>query len=100
MGKVLQQRVLARAQLDGLPAAPRDFSGRVQLQVADLKRDELTAVVRLYGAPGGGWSPGKRGCPLKDPTLADVVFARQSQARIVLRPVTVISGSHPRAIFR
>jgi len=84
--------------LDILDAQSHLFAA--QLQVADLKRDELTAVVRLYRAPGGGWSPGKRGCPLKDPTLADVVFARQSQARIVLRPVTVISGSHPRAIFR
>lgn len=28
-----------------------------QLQLADLKRDELIAIVRLYRALGGGWSP-------------------------------------------
>src|SRR5262249_7070107 len=36
-------------------AETRLFDG--QLQLADLKRAELTAIVRLYRALGGGWSP-------------------------------------------
>lgn len=40
--------------LQVLDAETRLFDG--QLQLADLKRDELTAVVRLYRALGGGWS--------------------------------------------
>src|SRR5262249_1457420 len=42
--------------LQVLDAETRLFDG--QLQLADLKRDELTSIVRLYRAPGGGWSPG------------------------------------------
>jgi NodT family efflux transporter outer membrane factor (OMF) lipoprotein len=41
--------------LQVLDAETRLFEG--QLQLADLKRDELTAIVRLYRALGGGWSP-------------------------------------------
>jgi multidrug efflux system outer membrane protein len=41
--------------LQVLDAETRLFAG--QLQLADLKRDELTAIVRLYRALGGGWSP-------------------------------------------
>jgi len=39
--------------LQVLDAETRLFDG--QLQLADLKRDELIAVVRLYRALGGGW---------------------------------------------
>jgi multidrug efflux system outer membrane protein len=39
--------------LQVLDAETRLFSG--QLDLADLKRDELTAIVRLYRALGGGW---------------------------------------------
>ena len=39
--------------LQVLDAETRLFAG--QLELADLKRDELTAVVRLYRALGGGW---------------------------------------------
>jgi outer membrane protein, multidrug efflux system len=42
--------------LQVLDAETRLFAG--QLQLADLERDELTAVVRLYRALGGGWSSG------------------------------------------
>lgn len=41
--------------LQVLDAETRLFSG--QLALAELKRDELTAMVRLYRALGGGWSP-------------------------------------------
>jgi NodT family efflux transporter outer membrane factor (OMF) lipoprotein len=41
--------------LQVLDAETRLFDG--QLQLADLKRAELTAIVRLYRALGGGWSP-------------------------------------------
>lgn len=41
--------------LQVLDAETRLFDG--QLQLADLKRDELTSIVRLYRALGGGWSP-------------------------------------------
>jgi NodT family efflux transporter outer membrane factor (OMF) lipoprotein len=39
--------------LQVLDAETRLFSG--QLDLADLKRDELVAIVRLYRALGGGW---------------------------------------------
>jgi len=39
--------------LQVLDAETRLFAG--QLDLADLKRDELTAIVRLYRALGGGW---------------------------------------------
>ena len=42
--------------LQVLDAETRLFDG--QLQLADIKRDELTSIVRLYRALGGGWSPG------------------------------------------
>jgi multidrug efflux system outer membrane protein len=45
--------------LQVLDAETRLFDG--QLQLADLKRDELIAIVRLYRALGGGWSPGMEG---------------------------------------
>jgi outer membrane protein, multidrug efflux system len=41
--------------LQVLDAEARLFAG--QLQLADLKRDEPTSIVRLYRALGGGWSP-------------------------------------------
>lgn len=41
--------------LQVLDAETRLFAG--QLDLADLKRDELNAIVRLYRALGGGWSP-------------------------------------------
>jgi outer membrane protein TolC len=41
--------------LQVLDAEARLVAG--QLQLADLKRDELTSIVRLYRALGGGWSP-------------------------------------------
>ena len=37
----------------------RLFDG--QLQLADLKRAEVTAIVRLYRALGGGWQDGAPG---------------------------------------
>ena len=40
--------------LQVLDAETRLFDG--QLQLADLRRDELIAIVRLYRALGGGWS--------------------------------------------
>ena len=39
--------------LQVLDAETRLFAG--ELELADLKRDELTAIVRLYRALGGGW---------------------------------------------
>jgi NodT family efflux transporter outer membrane factor (OMF) lipoprotein len=42
--------------LQVLDAETRLFDG--QLQLADLKRFELTAIVRLYRALGGGWQEG------------------------------------------
>ena len=48
--------------LQVLDAETRLFDG--QLQLADLKRDELIAIVRLYRALGGGWSgPGDERAP-------------------------------------
>ncbi len=44
--------------LQVLDAETRLFDA--QLQLADLKRDELTAIVQLYRALGGGW-PSTRG---------------------------------------
>ena len=41
--------------LQVLDAETRLFDS--QLQLADLKRAELTAIVQLYRALGGGWSP-------------------------------------------
>ena len=40
--------------LQVLDAESRLFAG--QLQLADLKRDELTSIVQLYRALGGGWA--------------------------------------------
>ena len=45
--------------LQVLDAETRLFDG--QLQLADLKRAELTAIVRLYRALGGGWEEGAPG---------------------------------------
>jgi NodT family efflux transporter outer membrane factor (OMF) lipoprotein len=42
--------------LQVLDAETRLFEG--QLQLADLKRDELISIVRLYRALGGGWASG------------------------------------------
>ena len=63
--------------LQVLDAETRLFDG--QLQLADLKRDELTAVVRLYRALGGGWSPGMARNGEADPDDPNVALARPPQ---------------------
>jgi outer membrane protein TolC len=67
--------------LQVLDAETRLFDG--QLQLADLKRAELTVIVRLYRALGGGWSPvvatnGAAGC-------GGPLMARQETIDIFIR---------------
>jgi outer membrane protein TolC len=63
--------------LQVLDAETRLFDG--QLQLADLKRDELTAIVRLYRALGGGWSPGMGGSGGADPDDPNFASAKLPQ---------------------